>query len=214
MNYVEKLLTRSERIVFVARDHWITLLPVFLIDLAVSVVIVGLSVLGAKLSPPLPWFGLLLLVIPVVHLALRLWAWWSKQMILTNRRIVYVTGTFNKKVSDTLLEKVNDIVTEQSAWGRFLKFGDIEIISGSESGIDVFRRLAYPLEFKKALFEQKNALGTLAALNERAERALDAEALSANDIPALIAGLDELRQNGLITDAEFEEKKQRLLAKI
>ncbi len=212
MGYVEELLARNERIVRVARDHWVTLLPVILVDVAVSIVIIGFSV--GVLSPPWTWFGLLLLVVPIGHLALRVWAWWNKQYIVTNRRIVQVTGTFGKRVSDTSLEKINDIVMEQSVLGRLLKFGDIEIISGSESGIDVFRRIADPIEFKKELLDQKGTLGSLDVFDEQAGRVLSAEALDASDVPELIAGLDELRQKGVITDVEFEEKKQRLLAKI
>ena len=212
MGYVEELLARNERIVRVARDHWVTLLPVILVDVAVSIVIIGFSV--GILSPPWTWFGLLLLVVPIGHLALRVWAWWNKQYIVTNRRIVQVTGTFGKRVSDTSLEKINDIVMEQSALGRLLKFGDIEIISGSESGIDVFRRIADPIEFKKELLDQKGTLGSLDVFDEQVGRVLSAEALDASDVPELIAGLDELRQKGVITDVEFEEKKQRLLAKI
>lgn len=212
MGYVEALLARNERIVRVARDHWVTLLPVILVDVAVSIVIIGFSV--GVLSPPWTWFGLLLLVVPIGHLALRVWAWWNKQYIVTNRRIVQVTGTFGKRVSDTSLEKINDIVMEQSVLGRLLKFGDIEIISGSESGIDVFRRIADPIEFKKELLDQKGTLGSLDVFDEQVGRVLSAEALDASDVPELIAGLDELRQKGVITDVEFEEKKQRLLAKI
>ena len=212
MGYVEALLARNERIVRVARDHWVTLLPVILVDVAVSIVIIGFSV--GILSPPWTWFGLLLLVVPVGHLALRVWAWWNKQHIVTNRRIIQVTGTFGKRVSDTSLEKINDIVMEQSVLGRLLKFGDIEIISGSESGIDVFRRIADPIEFKKELLDQKGTLGSLDVFDEQVGRVLSAEALDASHVPELIAGLDELRQKGVITDVEFEEKKQRLLAKI
>ena len=212
MGYVEALLARNERIVRVARDHWVTLLPVILVDVAVSIVIIGFSV--GVLSLPWTWFGLLLLIVPIGHLALRVWAWWNKQYIVTNRRIVQVTGTFGKRVSDTSLEKINDIVMEQSVLGRLLKFGDIEIISGSESGIDVFRRIADPIEFKKELLNQKETLGSLGAFDERVGRVLSAETPDASDVPELIAGLDELRQKGVITDVEFEEKKQRLLAKI
>lgn len=209
MGYVDNLLARSERIARVAREHWIVLLPSVLADVAVSIVIIGLSALGVMLSPPLPWFALLLLIVPGIHLALRIWAWWSNQVILTNRRIVQVTGTFDKRVSDTLLEKVNDIVTEQSAWGRLLKFGDVKIISGSEVGTDVFRRLADPLDFKRALFDQRDAADAPPTLDGTIERVL-----STPDIPALILALEELRQSGLLSDAEFEAKKQALLAKI
>jgi uncharacterized membrane protein YdbT with pleckstrin-like domain len=214
MNYVRKLLARNERIVRVARDHWITLLPTILVDVAISIVIVGLSALGIILSPPWTWFGLLLLVIPIGHLTFRIGVWWNGQYIITNRRIIQVTGTFNKWVSDTSLEKINDIVMTQSAPARLLNFGDIKIISGSESGIDVFRRIAGPIAFKKELLDQKEALTRLDILAEQAGRVLTAEAPSAGDIPELIAELDELRQKGMISDVEFEEKKQQLLARL
>ncbi len=214
MSYLKQLLSRNERVVRVTHDHWITLLPTILVDAAVSVVIIGLSVVGIILSPPWTWFGLLLLVVPIGHLVLRAWVWWVKQYVVTNRRIIQITGTFNKRVSDTSLEKINDIVMEQSALGRLLKFGDIEIISGSESGIDLFHRIADPIAFKKELLDQKGSLGSLDAFEERAGRVLSTEAPSAGDIPELIAELDELRHKGLITDAEFKEKKRQLLDKI
>ena len=109
---------------------------------------------------------------------------------------------------------MNDVVTEQSAWGRLLKFGDIEIISGSESGIDVFQHLADPIKFNKALFDQREALGGPGLLEERSRAMLTADAPSADDIPGLIVELDKLRQKGLITDAEFKDKRTQLLSKI
>jgi uncharacterized membrane protein YdbT with pleckstrin-like domain len=214
VSYIGKLLGHNERVVWVVRDHWVTLVPAVLVDIAVSIVIVGLSVLGVILSPPWTWFGLLLLVVPIGHLLLRIWGWWNQQYVVTNRRIIRVAGTFDKRVSDTALEKINDILMEQSALGRLFGFGDIEIISGSESGIDAFRRIADPIGFKKELFDQKEAYATLSAFEKRAGPLLGAEGAGAGDVPALIAELDELRQRGVLTDAEFEEKKQQLLAKI
>jgi uncharacterized membrane protein YdbT with pleckstrin-like domain len=214
VSYIEQLLASNERIAWIARDHWVALLPAILVDIAISIVIVGLSVLGIVLSPPWTWFGLLLLVVPIGHLVLRVWGWWNEQYVVTSRRIIRVTGVVNKRVSDTALEKVNDILMEQSALGRVLGFGDIEIISGSESGIDTFQRIADPIGFKKELFDQKEALARLSGFEERAGPLLSAEAPGAGSVPELIAELDELRQKGVITDAEFEEKKQQLLAKI
>lgn len=202
MNYANKLLSSDEHIVLVARDHWIVLLLAVLVDLAVSIVIVGLVVLGVLLAPPWTWLGLLLLIAPLAHLALRIWNWWNRQYIITDLRLIQITGAFNKRVSDTLLAKINDIVMEQSALGRMLNFGSVEVISGSESGIDIFRRIADPIGFKKALLTQKDSPG----------RAAPKEL--GGDVTDLIAELDELRQKGSITATEFEAKKQQLLDRI
>jgi hypothetical protein len=146
-------------------------------------------------------------------LLFRIWVWWNRQYVVTNRRIIQITGMVQKRVSDTLLEKINDIVTEQSAMGRLLKYGDVEIIAGSDSGIDVFYRLADPIRFKKDLLDQRAVVGAPEASRKPEEQARGEES-SAAGVPELIAELDELRKKGLLTDAEFEEKKRRLLDKI
>ena len=222
MGYVENMLAQNERVVRAAHDHWITLFATILIDVAISIVVIGLSIGGLFLSSLTlsPWaaLGFLLLLLPLGHFLFRLWVWWNRQYVVTNRRIVQITGMFNKRVSDTALEKVNDIVMEQSAWGRLLKFGDIEVISGSDIGVNIFRRIADPIGFKKALLDQKGALGGAEAREERAAeqvgRASGKEAPGTSEIPDLIAELDELRKKGLITDAEFAEKKKQLLDRI
>lgn len=210
MSYVNKLLACHEHVVRSTHDHCITLLPTVLIDGALGIIIIGLSVLCGILSPPWPWFGLLFLLVPIGHLAFRILTWWSKQYILTNRRIIQIVGTVNKRVSDTLLEKINDIVTEQSALGQLFNFGDVQIISGSESGIDVFYHFPNPIGFKKDLLEQKALLVGGAKTTEEAEERV----LNADEVPGLIAELDGLRKKGLLTDAEFEEKKRQLLDRI
>jgi len=155
MSYVEKLLTKQEEIALSVHDHWITLLPTLLIDGTISLLIIGLVIAGVIISPPFTWLGLLLLVIPVGHSVLWIWRWQNQRYLITNRRILQVTGTFNKRVSDTPLDKINDILMEQSAAGRMLGYGDVKIISGSEAGTDVFRQIAKPIEFKKAILEQQ-----------------------------------------------------------
>jgi uncharacterized membrane protein YdbT with pleckstrin-like domain len=214
MGYAEKLLASNERVVRVFHDHWIILSSTILVDGAVSAVIVGLVIAAIVIfNTGLPALGLLLLAVPAGHLLFRIWVWWNRQYVVTNRRIIQITGMVQKRVSDTLLEKINDIVTEQSAMGRLLKYGDVEIIAGSDSGIDVFYRLADPIRFKKDLLDQRAVVGAPEASRKPEEQARGEES-SAAGVPELIAELDELRKKGLLTDAEFEEKKRRLLDKI
>lgn len=214
MSYVEKLLAKNERVVRTSRDHWIVLLPTILVDGVVSFIILALSIVGAVFSGwAVPLLGLLLLLVPVGHFLYRLWIWWNKRYVITDRRIIQVSGMVQKRVSDTLLEKINDIVTEQTAMGRLLKYGDVKVIAGSDSGADVFYRLADPIEFKKDLLDQKTGLDQLGASKDSKWQA-ESGAPSAADIPELIAELDELRKKGLLTDAEFQEKRRKLLDRI
>ena len=51
-------------------------------------------------------------------------------------------------------------------------------------------------------------------MERRVSRGPDGEPASAEDVPELIAELDELRKKGLLSDAEFDEKKAKLLSRI
>lgn len=197
MGYVEKLLVPGEEIVFVTRRHWLALLPTLLIDLGISIVVVAVAVAGMVfLQVTYAPLALLLLFVPVLHFLFQFIQWRSEQCLVTNRRVMEVRGVFNKYVSDTSLEKVNDLVLQQSVLGRLLGYGDLRVITGSEAGIDRFQRVASPLQLKSAIFTQKERL------------------ISDKDVPGMLARLEELRRTGALTDDEFEREKRELLDRL
>ena len=138
----------------------------------------------------------------------------ERRLGITNRRVIQTEGLLNKHVIDSSLEKVNDVVLSQSAFGRMLGYGDVEILTASEMGVNRFERITGPLRFKTEMLNQKEDLGRLGEFSRKAERVLESAPPSAGDIPELIAELDELRQKGIISQQDFEEKKQELLRKI
>jgi hypothetical protein len=213
MNYIRQLIGENESVVRISRDHWTTLLPTALVDVLASIVIVGVCAF-LSIKRPAAWYGLVLLLIPIGQFLIRLWTWANRKYVVTTQRVLQVAGVLNKRVSDTSLDKVNDIVMEQTALGRVLGYGDIEVITGTESGIDVFRRISNPIAFKRSMLNQSEALSGVGAIERRVGQLLAAPTASASNIPELIEALDELRQKGLISEAEFEQKRQQLLDKI
>jgi uncharacterized membrane protein YdbT with pleckstrin-like domain len=212
MGYLESLLGRHEGIVFKTRQHWLVVLPTILINSLLSLlIIVGSGTLASLLGP---WasLGLLLLVFPLGKLALDLVNWWNEVYVVTNRRVIQLEGIVNKHSIDSSLEKVNDVVLEQSASGRLLNYGTVQILTASEIGVNLFERVARPVRFKTEMLNQKEGLSRLESFRSQAERVK--ETPSAHDIPGLIAELDELRQKGIITEEEFQREKGELLEKL
>ena len=119
--------------------------------------------------------------------------------------MIQISGVFNKRVIDSSLEKVNDVKMVQSFFGRLFDYGDIEILTASELGVNLFKRIGNPVKFKTAMLNAKEELGFDGGGShpQRGE-----------DIPAQIAELDVLRKKGILTDAEFQQKKTELLAKM
>ena len=215
MGYLEGLMGRKEEIVFKSRQHWLTIVPKVVLWTVVSLVIVLIS--ASLALTPLGGLAVVLLLgvaFPFWRILVNLLNWWNEQYVITNRRVIQLEGIINKHSIDSSLEKVNDVVLQQSAMGRIMNYGDVQILTASEIGVNLFRRMARPVRFKTEMLDQKEALSQLGVFEGKATRVLEEEAPAAGDIPELIAELNELRKRGIITDDEFQEKKKALLAKL
>lgn len=214
MGYLESLMGQYEGIVFKTRRHWLVILPTILINSLLSlIIIVGCLFLANQVGP---WALLLLLLLgfSLGKLAIDFLHWWNEQYVITNRRVVQVEGIINKHVIDSSLEKVNDVVLDQSLLGRFLGYGDLEILTASEIGVNRLDRVANPVRFKTEMLNQKEGMSRLESFRCKAEEVLSGEGPVAADIPRLISELDDLRKRGIITEEEFQEEKGDLLEKL
>lgn len=212
MKYVESLLGKNEKILWRARQHWIVLAANFVINLFLFIAIwVLYAVMGyiGFLVNIRPW-TLLALVIPIGWFGWEFLQWWAEEYLITTHRVVQTEGLINKHTKDSSLEKINDITLNQSVLGRILGYGDLEIITGSDIGTNVLRRLARPVNFKKTLLDQKARLSDGEDLPARKPVTQADE----DDPLKKIAELDELRKSGALSDAEYQQAKAKLLAKL
>jgi uncharacterized membrane protein YdbT with pleckstrin-like domain len=163
------------------------------------------AITALTVANPLAAFGFLLVLVPLAIMTWDILTWSNRQYIVTNRRVIQISGIFNKNVVDSSLEKVNDVKMSQSFFGRLFDYGDVEILTASETGDNLFKRIGDPVKFKTAMLNAKEKLGY---------EGTGAHAQRAESIPAQIAGLDVLRKQGIVTEAEFQSKKKELLAKM
>lgn len=208
--YLNNLLGEREKILLVTHQHWFQLFrSIFLEIVTIILTVVAVTLLYTLFMPEPPvLLGYLLLIIPIVTLIRDTLIWFNHKYVVTNRRVIQIFGIFNKNVTDSSLEKVNDVKMDQSVMGRIFNFGDIEILTASELGINRFTFIGDPVRFKTAMLDAKFRL-------EQDQRpSAPPAASSMMDVPRLINELDELRKRGAITEEEFLAKKARLLARI
>ncbi|MCC7360176.1 MAG: PH domain-containing protein [Anaerolineales bacterium] len=211
-SYLQSLLAKDERILHITHRHWLVLVREVASELLLSLALIVLItlLLVFPIAGPLVALGYLLLLLPLISLSHDALEWYNRKYVVTDRRVIFLEGVFNKDVTDSSLEKVNDVKLEQSMWGRVLDYGDVEILTGSELGVNKFKTIARPIQFKTAMLNAKHALdsGTLRS------SARPAAANGAADLPGLLGQLDALRQSGVLTEEEFQQKKKQLLAKL
>ena len=203
-NYIQEMLSEHERILLVTRKHGFVLFGNIVLEIVLMVAII-IGVIALTPFYPQVTFGYILVLVPLIGMVRDILVWSNHQYLVTNRRVVQASGVFSKEVLDTSLEKVNDVKMTQSFLGRLFNYGDIQILTASELGVDQFRWIGDPVKFKTTMLNAKEKLG----FEDMAVRAPVDE-----DIPSLIAKLDGLRQKGIISDTEFQQKKAELLAKM
>ena len=202
--YLESLLGENEHIVLGTHQHWFVLFSRIFVELfLIAVLIVGIS--AAYTVYPQAFYGFILVLVPLAGILYDILVWRNKAYVVTNRRVIQISGVFSKDAVDSSLEKVTDVKLSQSFLGRIFDYGDVEILTASEVGNNLFRRIAGPVKFKTSMLNAKENLG----FDEASARPQIEE-----DIPTLIAKLDGLRKQGIITEMEFQEKKAELLAKL
>lgn len=209
-SYLRNLLGEREKILLVTHQHWFLLLsnilPELLLIVATLIVVTLVWLIWLPFQPAAP-LGYLLILFPIASLVKDVLVWQNHKYVVTSRRVIQVFGVFNKNVTDSSLEKVNDVKMEQTAMGRLFNFGDIDILTASELGINRFTFIGEPIKFKTAMQNAKYELGQADDLPHAASHPM-------MDIPRLIDELDALRKRGALTETEFQEKKARLLARL
>lgn len=206
-SYLENLLSEREKIILVTRQHWFLLASAIFLEITAIMIIFAATITAAIFfqlyALLIAAAGFLLLIIPVFSMVRDILLWTNHQYLVTNRRVIQISGVINKSITDSSLEKVNDVKMEQTALGRIFGYGDIEILTASELGVNQFKRIENPMGFKQAMLNAKEKLDYGESERSKSE-----------GLPELLAQLEVLRQQGILTDDEFQQKKAQILAKI
>jgi uncharacterized membrane protein YdbT with pleckstrin-like domain len=218
--YLNKLLGEGEQVLYVDRQHWLVLLRNIFVEGVAIAAVLALTIYLLVYFNVQPWHNwlfllFLLLIWPIASLLLDFFQWYNRKYIVTNWRVIQLSGVINKDVIDSSLEKVNDIELTQSFFGRIFQFGTVEILTASEIGVNKFKTIRNPVKFKNVIVNAKEQLGHDEDHPAYAAAAQVVQAAPAtSDIPSMIERLDDLRKRGVLTDEEFQRSKEQLLQKL
>ncbi|MEO6578741.1 MAG: PH domain-containing protein [Candidatus Limnocylindria bacterium] len=171
MSYARNLLSRGEEVVHASRQHWFAVIARTWLWILVAIVALALLLWIGSNGPVLDnevADGILTVVAVAGLLGAAAWVgfvfwdWRNQEWMITTRRVVRAEGVLNKSMSDSNLEKINDARLDQSVFGRIFGFGTLDILTAAEevggSNVADFPMIADPIEFKKAMLDQKEML--------------------------------------------------------
>lgn len=146
-----RLLTEGEEILHQSPQHWIALRD--------------------EIAYTLAWLVLWILVVPWLDFALDEWVawlltlvwaglvgygvtrWYSTDLIVTTKRLIYRKGIFEKSDHEIELPRLVDVGYRQTLWQRLLGAGDLLLDSGGHEGKSMIRDVPAPADVSNVLDE-------------------------------------------------------------
>jgi uncharacterized membrane protein YdbT with pleckstrin-like domain len=201
--FPSRLLTEGEEVILDLRPHWIALIKPLLWTIAIGSVTGFLWVLAGPESDVLTQIRWVL-----VGVAFALWVplaaiptirWRFTLFVLTNERVITRSGVIAKRSKEIPLETINDVTFGQRIIERMIGAGDLIVESAGESGQNRFTDIKHPeavqLEIYRAA-ESRKGIGRPGGPSLGDE----------------LTKLADLRDRGVLTEEEFQERKRKLLS--
>jgi len=211
MAFPKKLLIPGEELVLDLRPHPVALaLPVLVVVLEL-IVAIWLAVTFDFSA----WIWAIAFVVVFVLYPLRRLIWWlTSNFAVTSERVIHREGFIAKRSMEIPLEAINDVRFEQGIWDRIVGAGTLRISSASEFGTNSFTHIRHPEEVQKTIYHlgEQN--------KKRMYQGEDRQAAPSERPPAGVPStttelerLAKLRDDGVLTEDEFQAQKAKILGR-
>jgi uncharacterized membrane protein YdbT with pleckstrin-like domain len=139
VGYIESNLLPDERIVYLARLHWIIFLKSFLL-IAVGAALLWVEPITAGIVALL---GFLVWLPAFVRYR-------TSEFGVTTKRVVFKVGFVRRRTLELLLRHVEAILVDQSVAGRIFGYGSVTL-TGTGGVREVFHNVSSPLELRRRI---------------------------------------------------------------
>ena len=207
-------LKKDEKVLLIIRHHWLKLVVPFAIWLLITV----LTLWIANATDALNASGsLIIILITAIYPLWMYFTWVNNIWAVTNLRVIDEGGFFTRYAKESPLDKINNIVYDQSFWGRIFGFGNVDIQTAAEMGETSYIMIHHPKLLKdtithaqetyKLTRESNQAQQLAKAIAENSGIAKPSQTMIADELHKLF----ELMQKGAITQEEYIAQKNKLM---
>ena len=222
MPFPKRLLIPDEELILDLRPHPVALaLPVIVVvvELAVAIWLTATFDFSSWI-----WWALFLVIFVLYPLRRLIW-WLTSNFAVTTERVIHREGFIAKRSMEIPLEAINDVRFDQGIWDRIVGAGTLRISSASEFGTNTFNHIRHPEEVQKTIYHQGEMNKKRMYQGDGAASPADAAAPGAPPAPTgatrppqgmpstttELERLAKLRDDGVLTEAEVQAQKAKVL---
>jgi uncharacterized membrane protein YdbT with pleckstrin-like domain len=209
-------LQKDEQILLTTHRSWLQMIvPALLL-------IVGL--VASYFIGFIQYWGWIAAVAGIIYFLFAYWNWKVDVWVVTNYRVIDETGLINHYAKESPLEKINNVSYDQNIWGRIFNYGHVEIQTAAEIGATDYFNVHHPKRLKDTITlaqsEYKNlqlssqAKQMAAAMGWQSNATANNASTSstpAQNIASELEKLFQLKQQGILSEEEYNKAKSKLL---
>jgi uncharacterized membrane protein YdbT with pleckstrin-like domain len=214
MPYPDNLVQEGETVALDLRPHWWYFSRNILTGIPLALLLI--LVLSHQNSDWQKYTGAIIGIVALVWgcwLGLKYLQWRMTYFVVTSRRVIYRSGVISKRGVEIPLERINNINFHQRLIDRIIGAGDLDIESAGKDGQSHFDFIRHPDGVQHEIYRQMETRNMPVAMVQQAPSVV-APAQPGAAVPEQIEQLARLRDQGHITDAEYEAKKAELLGRM
>jgi len=213
-------LMPDEEMVLASNPHWFY----FWKQVLAAVGVFGLLLLLWWVETPwinsvIGWVTLVAFVVLVVDIVFEFVQWQTTRFAVTNERVAYQSGIIRRRGVSIPLNRINNVNFDQSMIARLLNNGVVTIESAGQTGDSVFENIPDPERVRTVIFAQveadeqrdsdRDAASLAQAMRKHSES--DSDVPEPPSVTDRLAALEDLKEQGLIDDAEYATKRRQIL---
>jgi len=200
---MKTLLKKDEKIIMETKPHWLTLVVPSFIMLIVSIsgIIIGS-------------YGLLVVLVFAGYFIYKIIQRNNNLWIVTNLRVIDEYGVFSNNTKESPLDKINNVSYLQSFLGKIFGYGNVQIQTAAEIGSTTYFSVEKPKELKDTIThmqEEYKLYQIKRQANEFANVMAAGQKNNKTDVAAELEKLYELKQKGILTEEEYNNRKTKIL---
>jgi membrane protein YdbS with pleckstrin-like domain len=214
MGYPDNLVQDGETVALDLRPHWWYFSRNIFTGIPLAIILIlVLGHLNSTWQRSIGWIVGFVAIAWAVWLGLKYLEWRMTYFVVTSRRVIYRSGVISKRGVEIPLERINNINFHQRLIDRIIGAGDLDIESAGKDGQSHFDFIRHPDGVQHEIYRQMEARNMPVAMVQQAP-AVVSPPQPGSAVPEQIEQLARLRDQGHITEAEFEAKKAELLGRM
>lgn len=161
MSYIQRSLGEGERVVALARFHWLYDVKSWLALLLPLALVIGVIAYGpdSNTRDPFLYGALLLLALGFIVFLQRMIKKWTTEIGITTHRFVKKSGLFSLRTNEFALTNIEGVKVTQDFWGQIWGYGHLRVEGTGDDAFNV-PNIADPVGFRRAIETARGLKGS------------------------------------------------------